>query len=282
MSERSGARIEQGSSLLLEHIVQHVGGVHLARTLVPHDYTSFGLPALVEPVTSLEEPYVRPEHVERDTLLGGVHQTSTNSQSAKRSDIPTLPALRLNDEHPIPTRARALLDRIARIDQRVERGIATKRELGHRDVVADRCGEMDERDAECRVVFARLEQDAQGGEGFEAADHEERVELVFLELGGYGPEVDVLAWKLAVRAEFRTAADGPAGKMSIGVMRKGRWDAYQLSTPSHESSCSESSIRPLKPLWTAMAVCPRWKQYRAAARVAAFIPPAGAPMLDRS
>jgi len=56
----------------------------------------------------------------------------------------------------------------------------------------------------------------------------------------------------------------------------------QLSTPSQVRGVMLSSRRPGNPLYTARGVWPWWRQYRTAARVAAFIPPAGAPRLGEN
>ncbi len=55
--------------------------------------------------------------------------------------------------------------------------------------------------------------------------------------------------------------------------------AIQASTPSQVGSATLSSRRPRKPLFTVRTVWPLVMQYRTAARVAAFMPPAGAPTL---
>ena len=67
---------------------------------------------------------------------------------------------------------------------------------------------MHHRDVERRVQLACIVEDEQGVEGFEPADEHEAVEVVLLETGGDGTEVDV--GKGTVRPELGATAGGPA------------------------------------------------------------------------
>jgi len=125
----------------------------------------------------------------------------THCQCTHGRDIPTLPSLRLDDKHPVPTRRSALLDRITRVHERVQARVTPQTELGQRRIVLGRRGEVCHQNVEQRVQFARVVEGEQRAERFEPADEHERMHAIFLETGEDGTEVD--AGEGAVRRHCR-------------------------------------------------------------------------------
>lgn len=179
---------------------------------------------MIQVVASLQELDVPAEHVEINAALRRVdddrarlHITDelsctrtlmwTYGQRAHRRDVPALPALRLDDKDPIPTRRRALLQRIACAHQRVEACVAPQAELRYGHVVRDCRRQVHHRDLKRRVVRPRVVQEQQRVERLEPADHQQRVEVVLLELRRDRAHVDVR--QLAVRAQLGSAARHP-------------------------------------------------------------------------
>ena len=115
--------------------------------------------------------------------------------------------MRLNHKDPIPTRARALLDRIARIQQRVQTRIAPETELCQRDVIADRRRQMDHGDMQRGVRLPRLIEYQERVERLEPANQQQPVKFMFLEPRCNSPDIDI--GQGAVRAEFGPAARSP-------------------------------------------------------------------------
>ena len=146
------------------------------------------------------------QHTRQRSIALSHHKTYR--QGTHRSDVSTLAALRLDDKHPIPTRTRTLLDGIACIDERVQTRVAPQTELGHRHVVRDRRREVHHRNVERRVVLASILEDQQRIEGFKSTDEHQPVNIVLLEAGGDGTEIDV--GQCAVRPEFRPTPRHPS------------------------------------------------------------------------
>lgn len=131
----------------------------------------------------------------------------THRQRTHRRQIPTLATLHLHHKHPISTRTRTLLNRIARIHQRIQTRIAPQTKLRHRHIITNRRRQMHHRNMERRIMFPRLIQNRQCPISLEPANHDQGVEFVLLELRGDTPEVDV--WEFAVGAQFGAAAGHP-------------------------------------------------------------------------
>ena len=146
------------------------------------------------------------QHTRQRSIALSHHKTYR--QGTHRSDVSTLAALRLDDKHPIPTRTRTLLDGIACIDERVQTRVAPQTELGHRHVVRDRRGKVHHRDVERGVVLASSLEDQQRIEGFKSTDEHQPVNIVLLEAGGDGTEIDV--GQCAVRPEFGSTPRHPS------------------------------------------------------------------------
>ena len=153
----------------------------------------------------------------------------TYRQRSHRRDVPALSTLSLYDEHTIPTRRRALLDRVARRHERVQARVRAQTELRHRHVVRDRRGEVDHRDLERGVALARALEDEQRVERLEAADEQERVEVVLLELRGDRAEVMALTQFSAQRTTTGQSTNAP-GLLRLDMQRvDGRWKLAELT-----------------------------------------------------
>lgn len=135
-------------------------------------------------------------------------RAQTYSKSTESSDVTTLSTSSLNNEHSVPRGRSTLLDSITSVDEGVQTGIGSERELGKRDVVGDSGREMDHGDVERRVSLPRLLEDEQRVVGLETSDEHERVESVPLEGSGDFSEIDV--GKGSVGSELGSTSGRPA------------------------------------------------------------------------
>ena len=75
-------------------------------------------------------------------------ETNAYSECSHRRDVTTHPALRFDDKDPVPTRGRALFDRVTRINECVQAGITSEAKFGHWYVVGYGGRNVDHRNVE--------------------------------------------------------------------------------------------------------------------------------------
>lgn len=187
--------------------------------------SSFRLALDVKRVSLRQELDILLEQLEIHTLLRRVDQHGadldrcqrraecisgermTHSQGTERSDVTALSTLRLNNKDSVPAGGCRLLDCVTGIDQRVQRRIATEREVRKRDVVGDRAGQVDHGDLEGGVRSPVLLEDHDRVERLESTDDEQGIDVVSLE--GAGHLSEIRAWQCPVRTEVSTTSGRP-------------------------------------------------------------------------
>lgn len=135
-------------------------------------------------------------------------EKGTHGERSKSGNVPALSSSRLDDEHPVSAGRRTLLDRVARVDERVETRVGSEREFGDGHVVRDGRGEVDHGDVEVGVVYPGLLEDEERVERLEPSDEHQAVEPVLLELERDVAEVNV--GQHSVGAELGPSSRRPA------------------------------------------------------------------------
>ena len=172
------AGFEAASAFLADHVGDDLGGVGVRGVFVSEDQFPRAVLPLVSREAFAQVTYVPREHLDVDSLFGSVDGQGADPQPGHRGDVTRSTALGFDDEDPPAGRGGGLLDGVAVADQCIQAGVAADGVFGPGHVVADGGGEEHHGDAEGRVIRSGLSQFAQCGEGFEAADDEQGVELV--------------------------------------------------------------------------------------------------------
>ena len=147
--------------------------------------------------------YQSSKHMHQRSTALSHHKTY--HQGTHRGDVPTLATLRLNNKHLILTRIRPLHDGI---NERGQTRVAPQAELGHRHAVRDRRRKVHHGNVERGVVLASSLEDQWHIEGFKTTDEHQPVDIVLLEAGSDGTEINV--GQFAVRPEFRPTPRHPS------------------------------------------------------------------------
>lgn len=126
----------------------------------------------------------------------------THGKGSEHGNVTASSSLSLNHENTIPTSTSTLLDRVASVDEHVDTRIGSDTPLGDGNIVGNGGGKVNERDTKFRVLLTSSFEDLETDHTLETSDDEERVDLVFAELGSDAGEVSV--GQSSVGSEFRS------------------------------------------------------------------------------
>ncbi len=191
VTEHALPDVVQSAGLLLEQVRDELGGVVLVGPLVAdcQEQRTAGGERAPQPF------HVVVELVEGDALLVQVGPLRAAGQAAHQRQVAAVATHGLHHVAPGGGRRRQL-DPVDRLDDHVQRGVGADRQLRAGQVVVDGRRHADDRNAESRVAVPLLMQQVGRLVGVPAADHQQRVDPVVLELaadrvqvlqGGNGP-----------------------------------------------------------------------------------------------